>query len=68
MTAVVWAHEFYVEGNRVCFDPADPFWESRRSAYRKALQTVPTIDGVVLMYGSSDLEPWYVGGIGRRTG
>lgn len=59
MTAVVWSHEFNNVGLTVCFDPADPLWEERRQAYRAALTTVPTIDGVVLMFGSSSLEPWF---------
>lgn len=58
MTAVVWSHEFNNVGLTVCFDPAGPVWEERRQAYRAALTTVPTIDGVVLMFGSSSLEPW----------
>ena len=59
MTAVVWSHEFNNVGLTVCFDPADPVWNERRQAYRSALQAIPTIDGVVLMFGSATLEPWY---------
>lgn len=60
MTAVVWTHEFNaVGGVRVCFEPSDPVWESRREAYRRGLAAIPEVDGVVLMFGSSSLEPWY---------
>ncbi|MDP8223975.1 MAG: hypothetical protein P9L99_11495 [Candidatus Lernaella stagnicola] len=56
----VWAHEFYGSMITACFDPEDPMWENRRDAYRDALDRIPEIDGVVLMFGSADTEPWYV--------
>jgi hypothetical protein len=60
LTSVVWSHEFNnIPVTGICFDPNDPMWESRRNAYRQALTEVPEIDGVVLMFGSSEIEPWY---------
>eukprot|EP00002_Diphylleia_rotans_P014291 TRINITY_DN2785_c0_g1_i3.p1 TRINITY_DN2785_c0_g1~~TRINITY_DN2785_c0_g1_i3.p1 ORF type:complete len:684 (+),score=92.15 TRINITY_DN2785_c0_g1_i3:62-2113(+) len=60
MKSVVWAHEFHnVDIKNVCFDPADPLWEQRKDAYRQAFQIVPEVDGVVLMFGSAQVEPWY---------
>lgn len=55
----VWSHEFTDESYLLCFDPSDPLWERRKKAYRDALTRIPEIDGVVLMFGSSDVEPWY---------
>jgi hypothetical protein len=55
----VWAHEFYDESLSICFDPEDSIWERRKNAYRDALERIPEIDGVVLMFGSADMEPWY---------
>ncbi|MBZ0270813.1 hypothetical protein K8I61_02165 [bacterium] len=55
----VWAHEFAREFYVLCLDPDDKLWERRRKAYRDALSAVPEIDGVILMFGSSDVEPWY---------
>ena len=55
----VWSHEFTNESYLICFDPEDPLWERRKKAYRDALTRIPEIDGVVLMFGSSDVEPWY---------
>ncbi|MCZ7582784.1 MAG: hypothetical protein M5R36_05300 [Deltaproteobacteria bacterium] len=56
----VWAHEFARETYLICFDPDGDVWERRRKAYRDGLARIPEIDGVVLMFGSSDAEPWYV--------
>ncbi|MCB9476262.1 MAG: hypothetical protein H6685_05270 [Deltaproteobacteria bacterium] len=56
----VWAHEFARETYLLCFDPEDDLWDRRADAYRDALDRVPEIDGVILMFGSSDAEPWYV--------
>ena len=59
MEVWVWAHEFYGDRFTICFDPEDPIWEERAQAYREALTLVPEIDGVILMFGSADTEPWY---------
>ncbi len=57
----VWAHEFNEESQiLLCFDSEDPMWERRADEYRQALERIPEIDGVVLMTGSADVEPWYV--------
>lgn len=57
----VWSHEFTDEEkySTICFDPEDPIWEERKDAYRYALTRIPEIDGVILMFGSADTEPWY---------
>ena len=55
----VWAHEFYGESFVLCFDPEDSLWGRRRDAYRDALERIPEIDGVMLMFGSAETEPWY---------
>ncbi len=55
----VWAHELANNSYVVCYDPEDIQWEQRRKVYRDALQKVPEIDGVVLMFGSSSPDPWY---------
>ncbi len=59
MKAYVWAHEFTGVSIDVCFDPADPVWETRAQQYRVAFSAMPDLDGVILMFGSSDLPPWY---------
>jgi len=58
LTAVVWVHEFNNVGLSVCFEPGHRIWRKRQDAYRQALEEIPEIDGVVLMFGSSSLEPW----------
>jgi len=57
----VWSHEFTDEDkySTICFDPEDAVWEERKDAYRYALERIPEIDGVILMFGSADTEPWY---------
>ncbi|NOZ87498.1 MAG: hypothetical protein GXP49_14770 [Deltaproteobacteria bacterium] len=55
----IWAHELNNAGLSVCFNPKDPVWEKRASAYRTALGELPDVDGVVLMFGSSKPDPWY---------
>lgn len=55
----VWAHELANNSYAVCYNPDDVQWEQRRKVYRDALQKVPEIDGVVLMFGSSSPDPWY---------
>jgi hypothetical protein len=55
----VWSHEFSNESYSICFDPEDDIWARRQDQYRDALTRIPEIDGVVLMFGSADVEPWY---------
>ncbi|MFC1890621.1 fibronectin type III domain-containing protein [Thermodesulfobacteriota bacterium] len=58
----IWAHELNTESFFACFDPAEGSGSTldvRRQVYRDALAVVPDVDGVVLMFGSSNLEPWY---------
>ncbi len=59
MKAFVWAHEFSRVAVSVCFDPEDQIWEDRKDAYREALAMIPDVDGVVMMFGSSDMPPWF---------
>ena len=62
----VWSHEVNTRGRgRELLKSEDPakrrqFWEARWSAYRDALQACPSVDGVVLMFGSSPRDPWEV--------
>jgi len=57
--AYVWVHELSGVTGSVCWDPADPFWESRANAYRQLVQRLPDLDGVVMMFGSAPLSPWF---------
>ncbi len=59
MKVYIWAHELSISGITVCFDPADPIWEERAEAYRRGLEKIPQLDGIILMYGSAPLPPWY---------
>jgi len=56
----VWSHEFTDVPAMLCFDPEAPVWDERQDAYREALARIPEIDGVILMFGSADMEPWYI--------
>jgi len=55
----VWAHELTGNAYFVCYDPDDSYWERRKNKYKEALTKIPEIDGIVLMYGSSDPDPWH---------
>ncbi|MDP8257031.1 MAG: hypothetical protein P9M14_14880 [Candidatus Alcyoniella australis] len=57
--ATIWSHELARPPLLVCFDPEDSYWDERTMAYRDGLDLVPDADGVMLMFGSSDLELWY---------
>ncbi len=59
MQTFVWAHELSDAGPDVCYDAADPAWRQRAAAYRQGLARVPGVDGVVLMFGSAPLPPWF---------
>ncbi|MDX1932679.1 MAG: hypothetical protein SFU56_08750 [Capsulimonadales bacterium] len=58
----VWAHEINTRDKNAPLDPESPagkaFWEGRREAYRRTLAACPSVEGVVLMFGSSPLEVW----------
>ena len=62
----VWSHEVNTRGRGreylVDQNPRDRarFWAARWSAYREALRKCPSLDGVVLMFGSSPRDPWEV--------
>lgn len=57
---LLWSHELEGEVTyQVCFDPADPLWAARQQAYRDLLDAVPDADGIVLMFGSAKVEPWF---------
>ena len=58
MKVYVWAHEFTGGAMEVCFDPEDPFWQGRADAYRAALERLPGLDGVIMMFGSATPPPW----------
>ncbi|MCG3172248.1 MAG: hypothetical protein GMKNLPBB_00394 [Myxococcota bacterium] len=75
MIVHVWAREFNVKSFNVCFFPEKPEEDTiaqRQEAYRKALKLIPGIDGVVLMFGSASLEPFFApctcAGCKRRGG
>ncbi len=59
MQSFIWAHELSAAGPDICYDAADPVWQERASAYRQGLARIPDVDGVVLMFGSSPLPPWF---------
>jgi hypothetical protein len=65
MTLSVWAKELNIGKNRITQD-LDPngggkeMWESRRAAYARAFERCPGIDRVVLQFGSTPTELWYV--------
>lgn len=58
----VWSHEFNTKDLTACIDPSNKagakFWKKRREVYRRALEAVPSVDGVVLSFGSASPEPW----------
>jgi len=58
----VWSHEYNTDNMVECVDPSKKagkkFWKKRRAVYRKALEAVPSVDGVVIMFGSSHPDPW----------
>jgi hypothetical protein len=59
MKAYIWAHEFSGVGLEICYDPADPIWETRADAYRETFDLLPNLDGVILMFGSAPSPPWF---------
>ena len=59
MQSYFWAHEFSRAGPLICYDERDPVWSERAQAYRDGFARIPSLDGVVLMFGSADLPPWF---------
>jgi hypothetical protein len=59
MKAYIWTHEINNVGIDVCYAPKDPVWEMRGNAYRDGIARIPEVDGVVLMFGSAQMPPWY---------
>lgn len=60
--SVIWGHEISTRDRNAPLDPDSPegqaFWTQRQDAYRRALRACPSVDGVVLMFGSSPYEVW----------
>jgi hypothetical protein len=58
----IWSHEINTRDKNAPLDPESPegkaFWEKRRDAYRRTLRACPSIQGVILMFGSSPYEVW----------
>ncbi|NOZ02528.1 MAG: hypothetical protein GXP54_11640 [Deltaproteobacteria bacterium] len=59
MKAFIWCHELSEVGLDVCYDGEDAVWEERADAYREGLARLPGVDGVVMMFGSAPVPPWY---------
>ncbi|MBI5527168.1 MAG: hypothetical protein HY897_12605 [Deltaproteobacteria bacterium] len=59
MKAYIWTHEFNNAGIDICYAPKDPVWELRGQAYRDGIARIPDLDGVVLMFGSAQVPPWF---------
>ena len=59
MKVYVWAHEFQAGDIIVCYGQDGPIWKQRADAYRKAFEMVPDLDGVILMFGSAGVSPWF---------
>ena len=59
MKVYLWSHEFQDGDIVVCYGPDGEIWETRSNAYRQAIAKVPDIDGIILMFGSAGISPWY---------
>lgn len=59
MKAFIWVHEFSGTGLDVCYEPDDTVWMDRAVAWNAALDRIPRVDGVVLMFGSAPMSPWF---------
>jgi hypothetical protein len=59
MDAYVWTHELSGVDAEVCYAPDDALWEQRAQAYRAMFERLPGLDGVVLMFGSAPIPPWF---------
>lgn len=54
----VWSHEIHLDGRTFLFDREAPLIVARQAAYRKALQLIPELDGVVLTFSRALLPLW----------
>ncbi|HOI10051.1 MAG TPA: hypothetical protein PK313_06190 [Myxococcota bacterium] len=59
MKAFIWVHEFSGTGLDVCYGPEGEVWTQRAAAWNAALDRIPDVDGVVLMFGSAPMSPWF---------
>ena len=59
MKAFIWTHELSGTGTDICYEPGDPVWEARADAYRRGIARIPDVDGVVVMFGSAPVPPWF---------
>ena len=59
MKAYIWSHEFSGTGINICYGPEGDVWGERKEAYRKAFEKLPGLDGVVMMFGSAPMPPWF---------
>ncbi len=59
----LWTHEFNDKDIFLCMNPQNEkgkkLWQRRTQAYRDFFRFCPEVDGVLLMFGSSKVEPWY---------
>lgn len=58
MKVFVWTHEWSGVDPDICYDPQDAVWLGRAEAYRQLFTLLPSLDGVVLMFGSAPFPPW----------
>jgi hypothetical protein len=59
MEAWIWVHELSEQPPVVCYGPDSALWGERAAAYREGLARLPGVDGVVLMFGSAPMPPWF---------
>jgi hypothetical protein len=59
MKAYVWTHEWSDTGIEICYEPGDDAWDKRADAYRQMMELLPDLDGVILMFGSAPMPPWF---------
>lgn len=57
--AFIWVHEFGGNDLVVCYGPDGDIWTRRAAAWNAALDRIPDVDGVVLMFGSAPMSPWF---------
>ncbi|GMV41372.1 MAG: hypothetical protein AMXMBFR64_30880 [Myxococcales bacterium] len=60
MKAYVWAHELSGDppNPAPCWGPDGAIWAERAAAYRDGIARIPSVDGVILMFGSAPVPPW----------
>lgn len=54
----IWSSEIATDSSTFCFEPGSDDLNARKAAFRAGLDAVPELAGVVISFGSSDLEPW----------